>query len=203
MQYDLDPATGGWTTTGSRISPVSTGRGDCLRRDGLPRIIDFKAFEDIARSVGAVHMCDMAHIAGLVAAAPTPAPCPMPNSLHHHPQSLRGPRGSMILCKAAHAANVDKSVFPGMQAVLTCIPSAALPLRWRGIHRRIRPVRHQIVKNAKRLAAKLLEYGFTLVSGGTENHLILIDCATRACSARSSRRPRPCRNRYKLQHDSK
>jgi len=178
MQYDLDPATG--RLDYNRIEDFARQHRPKVIVSGAtayPRIIDFKAFEDIARSVGAVHMCDMAHIAGLVAGGAHPSPVPyaevVTTTTH---KSLRGPRGSMILCKAAHAANVDKSVFPGMQGGphMHTICGIAVALA-EASTAEFAQYAHQIVKNAKRLAAKLLEYGFTLVSGGTENHLILID----------------------------
>ncbi|MBN1126764.1 MAG: serine hydroxymethyltransferase [Sedimentisphaerales bacterium] len=142
-----------------------------------PRIIDFKAFEDIAKLVGAVHITDMAHIAGLVAGGAHPSPIPyaaaVTTTTH---KSLRGPRGSMILCTNEHAAAVDKAVFPGMQGGphMHTISAIAIALGEAGTTE-FAAYAKQIVKNAKRLAEKLIEYGFTLVSGGTENHLILID----------------------------
>ncbi|MBN1818959.1 MAG: serine hydroxymethyltransferase [Sedimentisphaerales bacterium] len=142
-----------------------------------PRIIDFKAFEDIAKRVGAVHITDMAHIAGLVAGGAHPSPIPHANAVTTTThKSLRGPRGSMILCRQEHAAAVDKAVFPGMQGGphMHTISAIAVALGEAGTAE-FAAYAGQIVKNAKRLAEKLIEYGFTLVSGGTENHLILID----------------------------
>ena len=142
-----------------------------------PRIIDFKAFADIAERVGAVHITDMAHIAGLIAGGAHPSPIPhagaVTTTTH---KSLRGPRGSMILCRSEHATAVDKAVFPGLQggphmhtisAIAVALGEASSP--------QFTEYAHQIVKNAKRLAEQLLEHGFNLVSGGTDNHLILID----------------------------
>ncbi|MBN2136715.1 MAG: serine hydroxymethyltransferase [Sedimentisphaerales bacterium] len=142
-----------------------------------PREIDFEIFGDIAKEVGAYHVSDIAHIAGLVVAGIHKSPVPYADvvSTTTH-KTLRGPRGGMLLCKAEHAGNVDKAVFPGLQggphmhtltAIAVAMAEADTP--------EFVAYAQQIVKNAKALAAKLLEYGFDLVSGGTDNHLILID----------------------------
>jgi glycine hydroxymethyltransferase len=142
-----------------------------------PRAIDFKTFGEIAREVGAYHVSDIAHIAGLVVAGIHQSPVPHADivSTTTH-KTLRGPRGGMLLCKAEHADKVDRAVFPGLQggphmhtltAVAVALAEADTP--------EFVAYAKQIVKNAKALAEKLLEYGFNLVSGGTDNHLILID----------------------------
>ncbi len=142
-----------------------------------PRAIDFKAFGDIAKEVGAYHISDIAHIAGLVVAGIHQSPVPYADivSTTTH-KTLRGPRGGMLLCKAEHADKVDRAVFPGLQggphmhtltAIAVALAEADTP--------EFVAYAKQIVKNAKALAEKLLEYGFNLVSGGTDNHLILID----------------------------
>ena len=142
-----------------------------------PREIDFEAFGQIAQNVGAYHVSDIAHIAGLVVAGIHQSPVPYADivSTTTH-KTLRGPRGGMLLCKAEHADNVDKAVFPGLQggphmhtltAIAVAMAEADTP--------EFVTYAKQIVKNAKALANKLLEYGFNLVSGGTDNHLILID----------------------------
>ena len=142
-----------------------------------PRQIDFEAFGQIAKSVGAYHVSDIAHIAGLVVAGIHPSPVPHADivSTTSH-KTLRGPRGGMLLCKAEHAANVDKAVFPGLQggphmhtltAIAVAMAEADTP--------EFVTYAKQIVKNARVMAEKLLEYGFTLISGGTDTHLILID----------------------------
>ena len=142
-----------------------------------PREIDFEAFGRIAREVGAYHISDIAHIAGLVVAGIHQSPVPhadIVSSTTH--KTLRGPRGGILLCKAEHADRVDRAVFPGLQggphmhtmtAVAVAMAEADTP--------EFVAYARQIVKNAKALAEKLLEYGFNLVSGGTDNHLILID----------------------------
>jgi glycine hydroxymethyltransferase len=142
-----------------------------------PRQIDFDMFGQIARDVGAYHISDIAHIAGLVVAGIHKSPVPYADivSTTTH-KTLRGPRGGMLLCKAEHAAAVDRAVFPGLQggphmhtmtAVAVALAEADTP--------EFIAYAKQIVKNAKALAEKLLEYGFNLMSGGTDNHLILID----------------------------
>jgi len=142
-----------------------------------PREIDFEIFGQIAKSVGAFHISDIAHIAGLVVAGLNKNPVPYADivSTTTH-KTLRGPRGGMLLCKAEHAEKVDKAVFPGFQggphlhtltAVAVAMAEADTP--------EFVTYAKQIIKNAKAMAEKLLEFGFELVSGGTDNHLILID----------------------------
>ncbi len=142
-----------------------------------PRQIDFEAFSAIAKGVGAYLVADMAHIAGLVAAGvhKSPVPCADIVTTTTH-KTLRGPRGAMILCKTEHAAKLDKAVFPGLQggphmhtisAIAVALGEAATPA--------FKEYAKQIVKNSKAMAEKLLEFGFNLVSGGTDNHLILVD----------------------------
>jgi len=142
-----------------------------------PREIDFEKFGQIAKNVGAYHISDIAHIAGLVVAGIHKSPVPYADvvSTTSH-KTLRGPRGGMLLCKAEYAEKVDKAVFPGLQggphmhtltAIAVAMAEADTP--------EFVAYAKQVVKNAKALANKLLEYGFNLVSGGTDNHLILID----------------------------
>jgi glycine hydroxymethyltransferase len=141
------------------------------------RIWDFAAFADIAKEVGARFVVDMAHIAGLVAGQAHPTPIPhadvVTTTTH---KTLRGPRGGMILCKQPHAAAIDKAVFPGLQGGPHDHNTAALAVT---LHEAAQPAfkdyAHQIVANAKLLAAELVARGFHVVSGGTDNHLILID----------------------------
>lgn len=142
-----------------------------------PRTIDFEIFGEIAKEVGAYLVSDIAHIAGLVVAGIHKSPVPYADvvSTTTH-KTLRGPRGGMLLCKEALAKQVDKAVFPGLQggphmhtltAIAVAMAEADTP--------EFVAYAKQIVKNAKALANKLLEYGFDLVTGGTDNHLILID----------------------------
>lgn len=142
-----------------------------------PREINFKRFGEIAAKVGAVHVSDIAHISGLVVAGLHPSPVPhadiVATTTH---KTLRGPRGGMLLCKAGHAKNVDKAIFPGQQGGphMHTITAIAVALAEADTIEFIEYAK-QIVKNAHRLAEKLMEYGFKLVSDGTDNHLILID----------------------------
>lgn len=142
-----------------------------------PREIDFEIFGQIAKKVGAYHVSDIAHVAGLVVAGIHKSPVPYADivSTTSH-KTLRGPRGGMLLCKAEHAKKVDKAVFPGLQggphmhtltAIAVAMAEADTP--------EFVAYAKQVVKNAKALANKLLEYGFNLVTGGTDNHLILVD----------------------------
>jgi glycine hydroxymethyltransferase len=178
IQYELNPATG--RLDYNKIADLAKTHKPKIIISGssaYPRTLDFKAFEDIAKSVGAFHVSDMAHIAGLVAGGAHPSPIPyadvVTTTTH---KSLRGPRGGMILFKEQHAAAVNKAVFPGLQggphihsisALAVCLGEA--------LHPSFKTYAAQIVANAKKLAEKLMEYGFNLVSGGTDNHLILID----------------------------
>ncbi|HEY8142691.1 MAG TPA: serine hydroxymethyltransferase [Kofleriaceae bacterium] len=148
----------------------------------IPRIIDFAAFAEIAREVGAVFVADIAHIAGLVAAGAHPSPVPyadvVTTTTH---KTLRGPRGGMILCREEHAKAIDRAVFPGLQGgphnhttagIAVALREAATPA--------FKKYGEQIVKNARALAAGLNERGFDLVSGGTDNHLILVDLTNKS-----------------------
>jgi len=142
-----------------------------------PRIIDFKRFREIADEVGAYLMVDMAHIAGLVAAGVHPSPVPyadfVTTTTH---KTLRGPRGGMILCRAAHAKTIDSKVFPGLQGgpLMHVIAAKAVALK-EALSPAFKLYQHQIVRNAKALAGALMDKGFRLVSGGTDNHLMLLD----------------------------
>src|SRR4051812_34935089 len=147
----------------------------------IPRTIDFPAFAEIAREVDAVLVADIAHIAGLVAGGAHPSPvghAQVISTTTH--KTLRGPRGAMLMSTAAHASAIDKAVFPGLQGgphnhttagIAVALHEAAQPA--------FRTYAAQIVANAGALAAALVERGFDLVSGGTDNHLILVDLTNR------------------------
>mgnify|MGYP004530621989 FL=1 len=142
-----------------------------------PRILDFKAFSDIAKEVGAYLMVDMAHIAGLVAAGLHPSPVPYADfvtSTTH--KTLRGPRGGLILCKEEHAKIIDKAIFPGIQGgpLMHIIAAKAVCFK-EALSDEFKEYQNQIVKNAKALSGELIKNGFDLVSGGTDNHLMLLD----------------------------
>ena len=143
----------------------------------IPRTIDFEAFAGIAREVDAILVADIAHIAGLIAGGAHPSPVShaevITTTTH---KTLRGPRGAMIMSTEEHARAIDRAVFPGLQGgphnhttagIAVALKEAARP--------EFRDYAHQIVTNAKALAEALIERGFDLVSGGTDNHLILID----------------------------
>ena len=142
-----------------------------------PRAIDFKKFREIADSVGAVLMVDMAHIAGLVAAGVHESPVPyadiVTTTTH---KTLRGPRGGMILCKEAWAKKIDSAIFPGSQGgpLMHVIAAKAVCLG-EALQPSFRDYGAQVIKNAQALAQGLLREGFRLVSGGTDNHLMLAD----------------------------
>ncbi|WP_319237409.1 serine hydroxymethyltransferase [uncultured Propionivibrio sp.] len=142
-----------------------------------PRQLDFAAFRTIADEVGALLMVDMAHFAGLVAGGAHPSPVPyadvVTTTTH---KSLRGPRGAMILCRAEHAARIDKAVFPGLQGgphnAITAAIAATLS---EALRPQFSAYAAQCVTNARALADELTSNGFELVTGGTDNHLVLID----------------------------
>ena len=142
-----------------------------------PRVIDFKAFADICRECGAQLMVDMAHIAGLVAAGLHPSPVPyadfVTTTTH---KTLRGPRGGLILCKKEYAKKLDSAVFPGIQGgpLMHVIAAKAVCLK-EAETEDFRSYQRQVVKNASVLGEVLKSYGFDLVSGGTDNHLLLVD----------------------------
>jgi glycine hydroxymethyltransferase len=147
----------------------------------IPRIIDFAAFAAVAEEVGALLVADIAHIAGLVAGKAHPSPVPHAGiiSTTTH-KTLRGPRGAMLMSKAEHARDLDRAVFPGLQggphnhttaAIAVALKEAAQP--------EFETYSHQIVANAQALAEHLVGRGFDLVSGGTDNHLILIDLTSK------------------------
>ncbi len=141
------------------------------------RKIDFKKFRKIADTVGAYLMVDMAHIAGLVAAKLHPSPVPYADvvTLTTH-KTLRGPRGGMILCKAKYAKEIDKSVFPGSQGgpLMHIIAAKAVAFK-EALKPSFKTYQKQVVKNAKTLADAFIKNGISIVSGGTDNHLMLLD----------------------------
>ena len=153
-----------------------------------PREIDFKKFREIADEVGAYLMVDMAHIAGLVAAG-----------LHQNPvevadfvtttthKTLRGPRGGVILCKEKYAKAIDKSIFPGIQGgpLEHIIASKAVCFK-EALSDEFKAYQTQVVKNAKKLAEELLKRGYKLVSGGTDNHLILLDFTNKGITGKEA-----------------
>src|SRR2546429_2337258 len=186
-------ATGKWLRSVRYSVSRETGRvdldevGDMARAErpkvifcggtAIPRTIDFPAFAEIAREVDAVLVADIAHIAGLIAGGAHPSPvghAQVISTTTH--KTLRGPRGAMLMSDAEHAKALDKAVLPGLQggphnhttaAIAVALGEASTPA--------FREYAHAVVANAKALAEALLERGFDLVSGGTDNHLILLD----------------------------
>jgi glycine hydroxymethyltransferase len=156
----------------------------------IPRTIDFPAFAQIATEVGAVLVADIAHIAGLIAGGAHPSPvghAPVITTTTH--KTLRGPRGAMIMSTAEHASALDKAVFPGLQGGPHNHTTAAIAV---ALHEASQPefraYAHQVVANAKALAAELAGRGFDLVSGGTDNHLILMDLTPKGIAGKPAAR---------------
>ncbi|HKO15222.1 MAG TPA: serine hydroxymethyltransferase, partial [Gemmatimonadaceae bacterium] len=152
------------------------------------RVIDFAAFAEVAREIGAVFMVDMAHFAGLVAAGVYPSPVPhadiVTTTTH---KTLRGPRGGLILCRAEHAKAIDKSVFPGAQGgpLEHVIAAKAVSFR-EALEPGFKRYSAQVVVNARALAAALAEHGFHIVSGGTDNHLMLVDLRNKGLTGKAA-----------------
>jgi len=146
-----------------------------------PRLIDFEGFRRIADQIGALFMVDMAHIAGLVAAGVHPSPVPwadfVTTTTH---KTLRGPRGGMILAKEKHGKALDSNIFPGIQGgpLVHVIAAKAVSFK-EAMGEPFRNYQQQVVRNAKVLAAELDRRGFRIVSGGTDNHLMLIDLSSK------------------------
>jgi glycine hydroxymethyltransferase len=186
-QYEVDPDT----------HRVDLNRVESLARETRPKIIfcggtayprtwDYAGFAQIAAAVGATLVADVAHIAGLIVAGAHPHPFPhakiITTTTH---KTLRGPRGGMILSDGAHAKEIDRAVFPGLQGGPHNHTTAAIAvaLKEAGTSE-FNAYAHQIVRNAQALAAALQERGFRLISGGTDNHLILIDVTPRGITGK-------------------
>ncbi|MFG2710369.1 serine hydroxymethyltransferase [Streptomyces goshikiensis] len=154
----------------------------------LPRTIDFAAFASIAREAGSVLVADVAHIAGLIAGGAHPSPVAHVDvvSTTTH-KTLRGPRGAMLMCREEHAKAIDKAVFPGLQGGPHNQTTAGIAV---ALHEAAQPAftayAHAVVANAKALAEALLARGFDLVSGGTDNHLILMDLTSRGVAGKTA-----------------
>jgi glycine hydroxymethyltransferase len=143
----------------------------------IPRQIDFAAYAAIAKEVGAVFAADIAHIAGLVAGGAHPSPIPFADvvSTTTH-KTLRGPRGGMLMCKAEHQKAIDRAVFPGLQGGPHNHTTAGIAVALREAQQaEFKTYAHQIVANSRALAAALVEHGWSLITGGSDNHLILAD----------------------------
>ena len=155
-----------------------------------PRAIRFDLFAEIAKEVGAILFVDMAHIAGLVAAGLHQSPVPyadvVTTTTH---KTLRGPRGGMILCKEEHAKAINKAVFPGTQGgPLEHVIAAKAVCFGEALRPEFKTYQEQVLKNAKALADALMEEGFQLVSGGTDNHLMLVDLQNKGITGKELQR---------------
>ncbi len=151
-----------------------------------PRRLDWAAFRSIADEVGAVLAADMAHIAGLVAAGAHPSPIGIADvvtSTTH--KTFRGPRGGMIFCKKVHAAAIDKAVFPGLQGGPHNHTTAAIAVAAKeAMEPSFKPYAHRIVENATILAKALMYHGFAVTTGGTDNHLMLVDLTNKGIAGK-------------------
>ena len=153
-----------------------------------PRTIDFKALREVADEVGAYLMADIAHIAGLVAAGAHPSPIPyadvVTTTTH---KTLRGPRGGVVMCKEELASDIDRAVFPGVQGgpLMHVIAAKAVAFK-EALTQDFKDYQFQIVKNAKTISDSLLDQGFDLVSGGTDNHLMLVKLLDQAYSGKDA-----------------
>lgn len=153
-----------------------------------PRVIDFEGFRHIADQIGALFMVDMAHIAGLVAAGAHPSPVPyadfVTTTTH---KTLRGPRGGLILAKKKFAKALDSNIFPGIQGgpLVHVIAAKAVSFK-EAMTEEYRQYQQQVVTNASVLAERLAEHGFRIVSGGTDNHLLLIDLSSKELTGKDA-----------------
>jgi len=187
--YDLDPETE--TIDMDHVRKRAEEEKPALLLCGYsayPRVVDFKEFGEIAKDVGAIAMADIAHIAGLIAGKQHPNASPymdiVTTTTH---KTLRGPRGAMIMCKEKYAAAVDKAVFPGMQGGPFDNMIAARAIAF---HEAMQPsfveYAKQIIKNAKVLADEMQSLGYRLISGGTDNHLMLVDLRAKNITGRDA-----------------
>ena len=153
-----------------------------------PRVIDFEAFGTIAREIGAFHLCDLAHIAGLVAGGHHPSPVPhadvVTTTTH---KTLRGPRGGLVLCREEHAKVMDRTVFPFIQGgPLMHVIAAKAVVLGEALSPGFAEYGRRVVENTRILAETLAERGVRLVSGGTDNHLVLVDLRDRELSGKDA-----------------
>ncbi len=152
------------------------------------RIIDFKIFSEIAKEVGAYFLADIAHIAGLVAAGLHPSPIPyadfVTTTTH---KTLKGPRGGMIMCKSEYAKAIDRMVFPGIQGgpLVHIIAAKAVALK-EAMTPEFRDYQIRVIKNAKKLAEELIKRGFEVISGGTDNHMMLVDLTNKGTTGKDA-----------------
>lgn len=152
------------------------------------RTIDFKAFSEIAKEVGAYLMADIAHIAGLIAASLHPSPVPYADfvTTTSH-KTLRGPRGGMIMCKAKYARAIDKMIFPGIQGgpLVHVIAAKAVAFK-EALTEEFKDYQRKVIKNAQRLAEELMKKGFKIVSDGTDTHMLLVDLTNKRITGKEA-----------------
>ncbi|MBI3377401.1 MAG: serine hydroxymethyltransferase [Nitrospirae bacterium] len=152
------------------------------------RILDFKTFSEIAKEAGAYLTADIAHIAGLVAAGLHPSPVPyadfVTTTTH---KTLRGPRGGMIMCRAEYAKAIDKMIFPGIQGgpLVHVIAAKAVAFK-EALNDGFKEYQKKVIENAKKLAEELIKRGFRIISGGTDNHLMLVDLANKGVTGKKA-----------------
>ena len=189
QSYELDPATGliNYDTIRSKALEVRP-KIIIAGHSAYPRILDFKKFREIADEVDALLMVDMAHFSGLVAGGVHPSPIPyadvVTTTTH---KSLRGPRGAMILCKAKYAQAIDKAVFPGVQGGPHDNTTAAIAVALKeAASDSFKEYTAQVIKNAKVLAESLMAKDFTLITNGTDNHLMLVDLTNKNISGKKA-----------------
>ncbi len=171
-----------------RLAHEHTPKLVIVGASAYPRVIDFERISKVAQAVGARMMTDMAHIAGLVAGGVHPSPVPhsdyVTTTTH---KTLRGPRGGLILSRAAYAKDVDRAVFPGVQGgpLMHIIAAKAVCFR-EALELSFRAYQAQVAANARRLAQSLHDEGFRLVSGGTDNHLMLVDVFSKGITGKQA-----------------
>lgn len=171
-----------------RLAQESRPRMIIAGASAYPRIIDFKGFREVADSVGAYLMADIAHIAGLVASGLHPGPIPYAHftTTTTH-KTLRGPRGGMIMCGKEFGTRIDKTIFPGIQGgpLMHTIAAKAVCFK-EALSQEFVEYQRQVIENAKILAEELIDLGYELVSGGTDNHLLLIDLSKKEITGREA-----------------
>lgn len=172
----------------ARIARTHTPKLIVAGASAYPRVIDFEGFRKIADQIGALFMVDMAHIAGLVAAGVHPSPVPyadfVTTTTH---KTMRGPRGGLILAKKEYGKKINSKIFPGIQGgpLVHIIAAKAVGLK-EAMTEQFRQYQGQVVQNAKSLAAGLINKGFRIVSGGTDNHLLLVDLGNKKITGKDA-----------------
>lgn len=171
-----------------RVAMAHTPKLIVAGASAYPRLIDFEGFRKIADRIGALFMVDMAHIAGLIAAGVHPSPVPyadfVTTTTH---KTMRGPRGGLILAKKEYGKKINSKIFPGIQGgpLVHIIAAKAVGLK-EAMTAQFKEYQEQVVKNAKSLAAGLISKGFRIVSGGTDNHLLLVDLGNKKITGKEA-----------------